>query len=135
MFDRLVVPYFRERIARTKALGIRYYWHHSCGSVTELLDQIIDCGVDILNPVQTSAAGMDPATLKARFGNRLVFWGGVDVQQFLPRATPPEVRCTVRDLIETLGRDGGYVIAPAHNMQDDVPAANIVAWREAMLDP
>lgn len=132
MFGGLVAPYFRERIARTKALADCYYWHHSCGSVTALLDQIIDSGVDILNPVQTSAAGMEPAQLKARFGERIVFWGGVDVQQFLPKATPDEVRHTVRQLIETLGKDGGYVIAPAHNMQDDVPPANIVAWREAM---
>jgi uroporphyrinogen decarboxylase len=133
MFDRLVAPRFKERITRTKALGARYYWHHSCGSVAGLLDQIITCGVDILNPVQTSAAGMDSATLKARFGNRIVFWGAVDVQHFLPRATPDEVRCTVRQLIDTLGREGGYVIAPAHNMQDDVPPANIAAWRDEML--
>lgn len=132
MFGRLIAPYFRERIARTKALGVRYYWHHSCGSVAALLDQLIDCGVDILNPVQTSAANMDPATLKASFGDRIVFWGGVDVQQFLPKATPEEVRREVRRLIGTLGQDGGYVIAPAHNMQDDVPPENIVAWRDSM---
>jgi len=96
-----------------------------------LLDQIIGCGVDILNPVQTSAAGMDPAALKAEFGDPLVFWGAVDVQQFLPNATPEEVSTEVTRLMATLGRDGGYVIAPAHNMQDDVPPENIVAWVEA----
>lgn len=132
MFGRLVAPLFKERIRRTKALGVPYYWHHSCGSVVELLDQIIDCGVDILNPIQTSAAQMEPALLKSRFGDRIVFWGAVDVQQFLPKATPQEVRTTVRELICTLGKDGGYVIAPAHNMQDDVPPENIVSWREEM---
>ncbi len=132
MFGRLVAPWFKERIARTKALGVRWYWHHSCGSIAELLDAIIDCGVDILNPVQTSAVQMDPRALKLRFGERIVFWGAVDVQQFLPQAGEQQVRQTVRDLINTLGRDGGYVIAPAHNMQDDVPPANIVAWRDEM---
>ncbi len=132
MFGELVAPYFAERIARTKALAGCYYWHHTCGSVAGLLDQIIDCGVDILNPVQTSAADMDPASLKARFGHRIVFWGGVDVQQFLPKATRDEVRRGVRELIAVLGRDGGYVIAPAHNMQDDVPPENIAAWRDEM---
>jgi uroporphyrinogen decarboxylase len=130
-FERLIAPYFSERIARTKELAGCIYWHHTCGSVVALLDQIIDCGVDILNPVQTSAAGMDPAALKARFGDRLVFWGAVDVQQFLPGATPEEVSTEVTRLMATLGRDGGYVIAPAHNMQDDVPPENIVAWVKA----
>ncbi len=91
MFESLVVPYFSARIRRTKELGQCYYWHHSCGSIVKLLDQIIDCGVDILNPIQTSAAEMDPKLLKDRFGDRLVFWGGVDVQQFLPGATRDEI--------------------------------------------
>ena len=131
-FEELIAPYFATRIRRTKELAGCYYWHHTCGSVVALLDQIIDCGVDILNPIQTSAASMDPAGLKARFGDRLVFWGGVDVQQFLPSATPEQVRATIRDLATTLGEDGGYVMAPAHNMQSDIPPENIVAWVAAI---
>ena len=131
-FERLVAPYLSARIARMKELGRCWYWHHSCGSITALLDRILACGVDILNPVQTSAAGMDPADLKARFGDRLVFWGAVDVQEFLPRAAPQQVRGRVGELVEILGRDGGYVMAPAHNMQDDVPPENIIAWVEAV---
>ncbi|NLS79134.1 MAG: methyltransferase [Chloroflexi bacterium] len=127
-FETLVAPYFRARIARTKELAGCYYWHHTCGSVVALLDQIIACGVDILNPIQSSAAGMDPAALKARFGDRLVFWGAVDVQQFLRHATPDEVRRGVRELIRVMGAGGGYVVAPGHNMQDDVPPQNIAAW-------
>ena len=134
MFEVFIAPYFAARIARTKALGQCYYWHHSCGSVYALLDHMIACGVDILNPVQTSAAQMDPQGLKARFGDRLVFWGGVDVQQFLPTATPEQVREQVLALIESLGRGGGYVVAPAHNMQDDIPPENIVAWVEAVQE-
>jgi uroporphyrinogen decarboxylase len=131
-FERFIAPYFRERIKRTKEIAGCYFWHHSCGSVYDLLDSIIGCGVDILNPVQTSAAKMAPAGLKAAFGDRIVFWGGVDVQQFLPRATPAEVAAEVRSLAATLGADGGYVMAPAHEIQEDVPVENIVAWVEAM---
>lgn len=131
-FEQLVAPYFTARIARTKQLAGCYYWHHTCGSVFALLDQIIACGVDILNPIQTSAARMHPAGLKARFGDRLVFWGGMDVQQFLPYATPEQVKAKVGELVQILGKDGGYVLAPAHNMQDDIPPANIVAWVEAL---
>jgi uroporphyrinogen decarboxylase len=132
MFGELIAPYFTERIARTKQLMDGYFWHHSCGAVARLLPQLIDCGVDILNPVQTSAVGMDPAQLKAACGDRLVFWGAVDVQQLLPRATPDEVRREVKRLIDVLGKDGGYVVAPAHEVQEDVPPENIVAWIEAV---
>ncbi len=132
MFDRFITPFFSKRIQRTKDLAHCYYWHHTCGSVFSLLDQIVECGVDILNPLQTSAAQMSPASLKERFGEKLVFWGGVDVQQFLPNATPDEVHQEVGNLIKTFGREGGYVMAPAHNMQDDIPPDNIVAWVETM---
>ena len=105
MFARFIAPYFAARIARTKQLTGGYFWHHSCGSVVDLLDQIIACGVDILNPVQTSAAKMTPERLKADFGGRIVFWGGVDVQRFLPFATPDQVRERVAELARILGRE------------------------------
>ena len=130
-FQELIAPYFSRRIARTKELGQCYYWHHSCGSVYALIDQMIDCGVDILNPIQTSAAKMEPQKLKERFGDRIMFWGGVDVQQFLPLATPEQVRSRVQELAQTLGDRGGYVMAPAHEIQNDVPPENIIAWVEA----
>ena len=132
MFERFIAPYFAARISRTKQLTGGYFWHHSCGSVFDLLDQLIACGVDILNPVQTSAARMEPERLKAAFGDRVVFWGGVDVQRFLPTATPEEVGQRVRELARVLGQNGGYVMAPAHEIQDDTPAENIVAWVEAV---
>ncbi len=132
MFSELVAPYFTARIKRTKEIANCYYWHHSCGSVFKLLEPVIACGVDILNPIQTSAAGMEPARLKKFFGDRLVFWGGVDVQQFLPHASPDEIAPVIHELIDTLGKDGGYVMAAAHEMQDDTPPENIVAWMEAV---
>lgn len=131
-FEELILPAFSARIQRTKDLAGCFYWHHSCGSVLALLDLLIRAGVDILNPVQTSAAGMDPARLKSVAGDRMVFWGAMDVQQFLPHATPDEVRKHARMLLDVLGKDGGYVMAPAHNMQDDIPAENIVAWVESL---
>ncbi len=132
MFESLIAPCFSERIRRTKEAGRCRYWHHTCGSVADLLDEIVGCGVDILNPIQTSAAGMEPRSLKDRFGDRLVFWGGVDVQQFLPRATLAEIPAHVDELARVLGENGGYVMAPAHEIQDDVPAENVAAWVEAV---
>jgi len=131
-FRTLVAPYFTERIRRTKALANCFFFHHSCGSIFDLLDEIIACGVDIINPVQTSARDMTPERLKPAFGRRLAFWGGVDVQAFLPSATPAEVADGVSRLVRVLGENGGYVMAPAHNMQDDVPPENIAAWVEAL---
>ena len=128
MFEKLIAPYFSARIKRTKEIARCTYWHHTCGSVVKLLDQIIDCGVDILNPIQTSAAGMDPRLLKARYGQRVVFWGAVDIQHFLPRATRTEIEAHIPELLDVLGEQGGYVMAPSHEIQEDVPAANIAAW-------
>jgi uroporphyrinogen decarboxylase len=132
MFSDIIRPYFSERIKRTKEIAQCYYWHHSCGSVADLLDQIIECGVDILNPIQTSATGMEPQSLKARFGDQIVFWGAVDVQKFLPFAKPSEVAVHISFLAETLGKNGGYVMAPAHEIQEDVPVENIAVWVESV---
>ncbi len=134
MFEELVAPAFSRRIQLTKKIGDCYYWHHSCGSIAKLLPHIIECGVDILNPVQTSAEGMDPQRLKDEFGDRIVFWGAVDVQQFLPRAQPDQIQMEIQSLVRILGKDGGYVMAPAHEMQDDIPPENVVAWVEAFRD-
>ncbi|MBN1349359.1 methyltransferase [candidate division KSB1 bacterium] len=132
MFRRLIAPYFKLRIERTKALAKCLYWHHSCGSVFDLIEQLIECGVDILNPIQTSAAKMQPHHLKAAFGDKIVFWGAVDVQQFLPCASPEQVRSEILSLMNSLGENGGYVIAPAHEMIEDIPPENIVAWVDSM---
>ncbi len=106
---------------------------HSCGSVVALLPDIVEAGFDILNPVQCSAAGMDPQTLKERFGDRLTFWGGgVDTQKTLPFGTPDEVRREVRERIEIFGRGGGFVFNTVHNVQAGTPAENLVALYEAV---
>lgn len=131
MFRSFIAPYFAERIRRTKAVADCLFWHHTCGSVWALLEELIDCGIDILNPIQSSASDMEPAALKARFGRRLVFWGAVDVQGFLRTAEPAAVRRGVAELVSVLGNEGGYVVSPAHNIQDDVPPENIVAMVHA----
>jgi hypothetical protein len=106
---------------------------HSCGSVMPLIEHFIAAGFDILNPVQTSAVNMDPAELKRRFGDRIVFWGGgVDTQQTLPFDTPEEVYRQVRERIEIFGQGGGFVFNPVHNVQASVPVANVLAMYRAV---
>jgi hypothetical protein len=106
---------------------------HSCGSVEAFLEDFIDAGVDILNPVQCSAAGMDPRTLKEQYGDRLVFWGGgIDTQRVLPFGTPEEVKAQVRERMEIFGRGGGYVFNTIHNIQPRTPTENLMALFEAV---
>lgn len=100
---------------------------HTCGAVSEIVEDLIDIGVDALNPVQVSAAGMDPAALHRRFGGRIAFWGAVDTQRVLPFGSVAEVEAEVERRIEELGRDGGYVLSAVHNIQPDVGAEKIVA--------
>ncbi|MFZ5831807.1 MAG: uroporphyrinogen decarboxylase family protein [Planctomycetota bacterium] len=108
---------------------------HSCGSVVALLPDIIAAGFDILNPVQCSAAGMDPCTLKEQFGGKVTFWGGgVDTQQTLPFGTPEQIRAEVRERIKTFGRGGGFVFNTVHNVQANTPAENLVALYEAVRE-
>ncbi len=106
--------------------------YHTCGSVYELVDDLIEIGVEVLNPVQVAAAQMDSARLKRRFGDRLAFWGGIDTQHVMPRGTPEEVRAEVRRRIRDLGPGGGYVVDTVHNVQADVPPENVCAlYQEA----
>jgi uroporphyrinogen-III decarboxylase len=106
---------------------------HSCGAVSKFLPSFIEAGIDILNPVQCSAAGMDPAELKARFGDRIVFWGGgVDTQHVLPFGTPAEVREQVLRRCEVFAPGGGFVFNTIHNIQARTPVENIVAMIDAV---
>jgi uroporphyrinogen-III decarboxylase len=104
---------------------------HSCGSVIALLPDIIDSGFDILNPVQCSAAGMDPRTLKERFGDKVTFWGGgVDTQKTLPFGTPDEVCKQVRERIDVFNPGGGFIFNTVHNVQAGTPPENLIAIYE-----
>ena len=96
---------------------------------------IIEAGFDILNPVQLSAANMDPVTLKSRFGDRIAFWGGgVDTQRTLPFGTAPEVRWEVADRVKILGPGGGFVFNPIHNVQARTPVENVLAMYETLRE-
>ncbi len=106
---------------------------HSCGSVINLIPDFIAAGFDILNPVQTSAAGMDPLELKARFGGQLVFWGGgIDTQHTLPFGTPEAIRKQVRERLQIFGPGGGFVFNPIHNVQACTPVENLLALYKAV---
>jgi hypothetical protein len=103
-------------------------FYHTCGSIVAFLDDFAEAGMDILNPVQVSAAGMDPALLKERWGERFTFWGGaVDAQHTLPFGTPAEVRAEAGRNIATFGTGGGFVFNNVHNIQATVPVENIMA--------
>lgn len=127
MYRELIKPRHQRIYQAAKARGV-YVFLHSCGSIYKLIPDLIEAGVDILNPVQTSAAEMEPARLKAEFGNHVTFWGGgCDTQRVLPNCTPDEVRADVRQRLEIFAPGGGYVFNQVHNIQPDVPPENVVA--------
>jgi uroporphyrinogen decarboxylase len=107
-------------------------FYHSDGDVREIIDELIEVGVTILNPIQPEC--MDPFEIKARYGDRLTLWGTVGTQTTLPRGTPAEVRNVVREYMRRLAPGGGYVIGPSHSVNRDVPWENIVAFYEAVRD-
>jgi uroporphyrinogen decarboxylase len=108
---------------------------HCCGSIYGLIPHMIEAGIDILNPIQTSAANMQPDRLKAEFGGKIVFWGGgCDTQQILPTATPEEIREHVRERLAIFKPGGGYVFNQVHNIQTNVPAENVIAMLDAAYE-
>jgi uroporphyrinogen decarboxylase len=132
VYRAIVKPRQKTLVQYIKSRTRAKIWYHSCGSVLEYLPDLVDNGIDVLNPVQLSAKGMDPARLKAEWGSRLAFWGGgIDSQHVLPRATPKEVREHVRRNLAAFKPGGGYVFNSVHNIQADVPPENVVALYEA----
>jgi uroporphyrinogen decarboxylase len=134
MFRRLFKPRIAEVIRCIKRLAPNAkVFFHSDGSVRPIIPDFIEMGVDILNPVQPNAKGMEPIAIKKDFGKDLVFWGaGVETQSVLPFGTPQEVKDDVRRNIEALAPGGGYVFNTVHNIQADVPPQNIMAMLEAL---
>jgi uroporphyrinogen decarboxylase len=130
MYRRHIKPVYRKYVELVRSKTDAKIFYHSCGNLNALLDDLIDAGVDIVNPVQVSAMG-DTAVLKAEYGDRLVFWGGVDTQRVLPMGTEEEVRAEVKKRIRDLGPGGGFVLAAVHNVQPDVHPRNIIAMAEA----
>jgi uroporphyrinogen decarboxylase len=126
--------FLRPRLAATvqavkRANPAAFVFYHSDGDVTPLIPDLIDIGIDILNPLQPEC--MDPPAIKRQYGNRLSFWGTVSVQRTMPFGTPDEVRAEARARIRDVGRGGGLILAPAHVLGPEVPWANIVAFFDA----
>jgi uroporphyrinogen decarboxylase len=142
--DLLINPsqwreFCKEPLAHLFSLGKKHgvsVFFHSCGAVHKILDDLVEIGMDILYPVQPNAVGMNHRDLKVRYGDRIVFWGGVDVQHVLPFGTVEEVRSHVRERIEILGKGGGYILSSSHNLLRGFPLENILAmYDEAMQSP
>jgi uroporphyrinogen decarboxylase len=131
MFSQLIKPYLKERIAFTKKFTDAFFLHHSCGSVFPLIGELIDSGVEILNPIQPKAALMHPANLKSSFGDKIVFHGGIDTQELLPFGNKDIIEENIKSTIDILNKNGGYIFAGAHNIQEDVPPQNLVYMFEA----
>ncbi len=128
LYKKMFYPRHKKMFQMVKDRTDLKVFLHSCGSIQAFLPDLIDAGLDIINPVQTTADGMDPYELKKEFGKDLVFWGGgVDTQHLLPTGTPEEIRKDVRKNAEILMKDGGFVFSQIHNIVTGVPPENIIA--------
>ncbi|MGQ9667590.1 MAG: uroporphyrinogen decarboxylase family protein [Anaerolineae bacterium] len=132
MFRVFIKPRLQAWIETIKGETDAKVLMHCDGAILPILSDLIEIGVDIINPIQTVVKGFeDTRRLKEQFGDRVVFHGGIDVQQVLPRGTPESIEREVMQRIYDLGRDGGYILAPCHNISFDVPPANVVALFDA----
>ena len=132
MFRERIFPHYQRGLDWVHGNTRMKVFMHNDGAIASFIPTLIEMGVDILNPVQTTAAGMDPVRLKREFGERIVFWGGAcDCQHTLPFGTPEQVAQEVRQSVRILGAGGGYVLAPVHNIQANVPPENVIALFDA----
>ncbi|MHB0878614.1 MAG: uroporphyrinogen decarboxylase family protein [Anaerolineae bacterium] len=131
-WERFIKPHHRRLNRAIHEFGVRVIYH-SDGAVMAAVPGLIDMGIDVLQALQFSATGMDPAALKERFGDRLCFEGGVSVQTTLPFGSVADVASETRHLVSVLGKGGGYILGPSHNIQAGTPAENVYAMFEAAL--
>lgn len=131
LIRRFFLPQLRRLVQHAKGFGLPVMYH-TCGAVSEIVPDLIECGIDVLDPVQVSAQGMDPASLAARFRGKIAFHGGISTQTLLPRATPDEVRSVVADTLRALGPTG-YICGPDQWLMADVPIENMVAMYQAVV--
>jgi uroporphyrinogen decarboxylase len=135
LYKELIWPYHCRlfRYIKQTARGKAYIFFHNDGAIMETIPLLIEAGVDILNPFQVNCRGMDTAAFKRDFGNDLTIWGGsCDSQFVLPKGTPQQVRDETKRRIDDLAPGGGFVFAPIHVIQGDVPPENIIAWLETL---
>jgi len=135
LYRKMIKPYHRKLYSYVKKKSGAFVFLHSDGSIYRLIPDLIEAGVDILNPVQTTAAEMDTRKLKKEFGDDLVFWGGgCDTQRILPRGTRQEIRDEVKRRVDDLAPGGGFVFSQVHNILPDVPPENIMTMYEAIWE-
>lgn len=133
-FRELYKPFYKEINDWVHQHTSWKTFYHTCGAVSSFLDDFADMGLDCLNPLQLSAKGMDARTIKEKYGDKFTFWGGgVDTQKTLPFGTPEEVRREVRERIDILGKNGGYVFNTIHNIVANVPPENLIAMYEEVI--
>jgi uroporphyrinogen decarboxylase len=130
MFRTFLKPRLKKLVDMAHSHDVKFLFH-SCGAIRPVIEDLIQIGVDILDPLQAAAEGMDPSVLKDAYGDRICLHGGICTQYLLPNGTPDEVRREVRRRVDILGRGGGYILAPCHVLQTDVPTENILAMTEA----
>ena len=130
-FDRLFAPKKKEFFDLVHSYGARIS-HHCCGSSRELIPRFIDVGMDALQTIQPQAAGMNPYELKKQFAGQITFHGAVDAQGWLQKASCEEIAKEVDRLMDEVGRDGGYILSPSHNIQPDTPIENVLAIYDAV---
>lgn len=133
MFRTFIKPRLQRLIDMTHSHGVKFLFH-SCGAIRPVIEDLIEIGVDILDPLQAAADGMEPQALKDAYGDRLCLHGGICTQYLLPKGTPATVREEVRRRVEILGAGGGYILAPCHVLQTDVPTENILALSAAGVE-
>ena len=127
-YEDLYAPYYKRVNSWIHENTLWKSMKHSCGAVEPLMENFIESGFDIINPVQVNAAGMDPNLLKEKYGDHLVFWGGgVDTQKMLPFGDPKEVENQVVEHCQIFSQNGGFVFNTVHNIQANVPLENIIA--------
>jgi len=135
LYRRIVQPRHRRLVQYIRSRTRAKIWYHTCGACASFIPDLLDNGIDILNPVQISATGMEPTLLKSKFGDRLSFWGGaLDAQHVLPTASPDMIREHVRRNLEVWKPHGGYVFNNVHNIQAGVPPENFVAMYDAAYE-
>ncbi|NLE66434.1 MAG: hypothetical protein GX608_03340 [Lentisphaerae bacterium] len=132
MWRKFIMPGFADYIGLIKSHGA-IAMHHTCGSVSEIIPDMIRCRLDVLQSIQPEARGMSLAGLKEKFGGSLCFHGGISIQKTMPFGSEDDVRREVRAIADVVRQDGGYIFCTSHNIQADTPARNIVALMEAYL--
>jgi uroporphyrinogen decarboxylase len=126
MCREYIMPLITERARLFKDFGARVAMH-SCGGIFEIIPDIIQAGVEVLNPIQPKARGMDRRKIKSEFGDKLIFHGSVDQQEILVFGSPEDVKRETLECLRTLGRGGGYIVAASHELETDIPIENVLA--------